>query len=288
MNHPAATVDPGATGLGLILASGADARTFLQGQLSADLLSLTAGEVRLAACNSPQGRVQALPWIVVRDEAVGLIVPGSLMDSTLLRLRKYLLRAKVQLQPAPATLSVQMIDANTVPVVTDLAAAEHRQIGDVSYLRLPGLDALLRIGNPVNQDLVDDTDLRWVRAGLPQVYPATHEAFIAQMLNVDLLGGISFDKGCYTGQEIIARAHYRGTVKRRMFRFRAACPPPPPGTRILTGEQHAGDVVSAAAADTGCELLAVISLAQLDKPLQMDGLEHSPLERLTLPYEVPS
>ncbi len=67
---------------------------------------------------------------------------------------------------------------------------------------------------------------RWhlsqVRAGLPQVYPETHEAFVAQMLNIDLLGGISFEKGCYTGQEIIARTHFRGAVKRRMFLFHSA------------------------------------------------------------------
>ena len=70
-----------------------------------------------------------------------------------------------------------------------------------------------------------------IRAGLPQVYPQTHESFVAQMLNLDLLGGVSFEKGCYTGQEIIARTHFRGTVKRRMLRYAAACPAPAPGTR---------------------------------------------------------
>ena len=68
-------------------------------------------------------------------------------------------------------------------------------------------------------------------AGLPQIYGETYESFVAQMLNLDLLGAVSFTKGCYTGQEIIARTHYRGAVKRRMFRFAAACPPPPPGAR---------------------------------------------------------
>ena len=76
------------------------------------------------------------------------------------------------------------------------------------------------------------------------------------MLNLDLLGGISFEKGCYTGQEIIARTHFRGAIKRRMFRFECAGQPPTPGTRVLAGEQHAGDVVDAAAG----ELLAVIEL----------------------------
>ena len=90
------------------------------------------------------------------------------------------------------------------------------------------------------------------------------------MLNLDLLGGISFEKGCYTGQEIIARTHFRGAIKRRMFRFECACPPPAPGTRSPRGEQHAGDVVDAAATSTGCELLAVISLAQQDAELELE------------------
>ena len=74
----------------------------------------------------------------------------------------------------------------------------------------------------------DSGSSRAIRAGLPQVYPQTHEAFVAQMLNLDLLGGVSFEKGCYTGQEIIARTHFRGAIKRRMFRFECAVRRPLP------------------------------------------------------------
>ena len=276
-------------GLGLLLVSGADARTYLQGQLSADLLTLSAGEVRLAACCSPQGRIQALPWIVARGDTLALIVPAAMLQSTLLRLRKYLLRAKAQIQIATETLTVELLEPGTVPAeAAQLAAGEHRLLGEDSYLRLPGMQAILHIGSPRQEGVIDDWLPAWISAGLPQVHPETHEAFIAQMLNVDLLGGISFEKGCYTGQEIIARAHFRGTIKRRMFRFQANCAPPLPGARIVADGQHAGDVVTAAATNTGCELLAVISLAQLDKPLQLDGVEEGQLERLPLPYEVPA
>jgi folate-binding protein YgfZ len=126
-----------------------------------------------------------------------------------------------------------------------------------------------------------DWKLARLRAGLPQVYPETHEAFVAQMLNIDLLGGISFEKGCYTGQEIIARAHFRGAVKRRMFLFQADGPAPAPGTRVLAGEQHAGDVVDAA----DDLVLAVVSLAQLKNELRVDGTSAA-LTRLALPYGV--
>jgi len=126
--------------------------------------------------------------------------------------------------------------------------------------------------------------LAGIRAGLPQVYPETHEAFVAQMLNLDLLGGVSFEKGCYTGQEIIARTHFRGAIKRRMFRFECASPPPAPAARILAGDQHAGDVVDAAPTSEGCELLAVISLAQQDAVLELQTHRGVHLRKLPLPY----
>lgn len=130
-----------------------------------------------------------------------------------------------------------------------------------------------------------------IAAGLPQVYPETHELFVAQMLNLDLLSGISFDKGCYTGQEIIARTHFRGTIKRRMLRFTAACAAPSPGTRVVHEGEHAGEVVDACAGspDTGhgCELLAVVSLDRAPSALALDGIADSSLTPLGLPYVIP-
>jgi folate-binding protein YgfZ len=128
----------------------------------------------------------------------------------------------------------------------------------------------------------DATLLAQIRAGIPHVFPETHEAFVAQMLNLDVLGGISFEKGCYTGQEIIARAHFRGAVKRRMNRYAANCPPPTPGTRLLVANEHAGDVVYAAATEQGCELLAVVSIAHTTATLVLN--ESDSLTQLTLPY----
>ena len=127
--------------------------------------------------------------------------------------------------------------------------------------------------------------LSQLRLGIPHVFPETYESFVAQMLNLDVLGGISFEKGCYTGQEIIARAHFRGAVKRRMFRFAAICSPPVPGTRVLSNNEHAGDVVYAAATDQGCELLAVINLAQAEAKLTLND-STEPLTRLSLPYSL--
>ena len=160
----------------------------------------------------------------------------------------------------------------------------------MSFVRLPGhAQVLLLASAPSWSEPNPSSNIAWrlddVRAGLPQVYPETHEAFVAQMLNLDLLDAISFTKGCYTGQEIIARTHYRGAIKRRMFRFRAPCPPPAPGARIAVGDQHAGDVVEAVAVADGCELLAVVSLLQVGQRLTLESATGAQLEQLMLPYE---
>jgi len=296
--------------LGAILVSGPDARTFLQGQLSADVESLDATRARLATCNSPQGRVQAVLWMVERNDGIALILPAAIAEATAARLRKYVLRSKVSIEPARLHAATLARHAQPAPVALSGARA-HVEHEGVSYIDIPGhADALLIAPahgeaaaiDPATNDAAALAEARWrlddIRAGLPQVHPQTHEAFVAQMLNVDLLDGISFEKGCYTGQEIIARTHYRGTIKRRMFRYTAPCPPPAPGTRILvgdaagahegaqaTGAQHAGDVVDAAAAGSGCELLAVISTAQLGAPLVLDTARTVRLQRESLPYE---
>jgi folate-binding protein YgfZ len=226
--------------------SGADTRSFLQGQLSADIDALTPARPLLASCNSAQGRVQAVLWLVERSDDIALLLPASMVERTVTRLQKYVLRSKVRIE----------------------ALAEE--------VELPASHAYRE----------SDWRLAGIRAGLPQVYPETHEAFVAQMLNLDLLGGVSFDKGCYTGQEIIARTHFRGAINRRMFRFASGNPPPVPGTRLLVGDQHAGDVVDAAATNAGSELLAVINLTQQDATLELESNRGATLTKLPLPYSV--
>lgn len=270
--------------LAAIMVSGAEARAYLQGQLTADLDALDSNRIQLACCNSPQGRVQAVFWLMERSDGIALVLPAAMLDSTVLRLRKYVLRAKAKIEAA-RHLQVAVVSRSALPAdVTFAAGASHREIGGVSYFMLPGIDDVLMLGAfSATADAAREhrQHVSQVRAGLPQVYPETHEAFVAQMLNIDLLGGISFEKGCYTGQEIIARTHFRGAVKRRMFLFHSPGPAPVPGTRVLADTQHAGDVVDCVATDDGCDILAVISLTQLDAPLHVDG---QPLRRLPMPY----
>ncbi|HYM34336.1 MAG TPA: hypothetical protein VET48_03015, partial [Steroidobacteraceae bacterium] len=222
-----------------ILVTGADASSFLQGQLSCDMDALTRDRPLLAAINSAQGRVQAVVNVLERDEGIVLLVVSEMAERTIQRLRKYVLRSKVKIEKVDSSLAA----AYSLPPTASL--------------------------------------LEQLRAGIPHIFPQIYEAFVAQMLNLDSLGAISFNKGCYTGQEIISRAHYRGAVKRRMYRFAANCSPPAPGTRVLSNNEHAGDVVYAAATEQGCELLAVVSLTHIDSTLTIDA--HA-LSKLSLPY----
>lgn len=292
MNHGLFLPAPRLARFGSILVSGTDAREYLQGQLSFDMAGLTPQRIELASCNSSQGRVQAVLRMIERSDAFVLILPAAMTGATLSRLRKYVLRAKVKIESGSERFAVyDATGASLAGISIPDSAGAHLAHEAISLIRWPGANRILMLA-PTDASTQSDPAVEhaWhledIRAGLPQVYPESHELFVAQMLNIDLLGGISFEKGCYTGQEIIARTHFRGTVKRRMFRFRAACPAPAPATRVIAGGAHAGDVVDAVATPDGCELLAVISLAQVNSPLALADIPESSLTRLELPYAV--
>jgi hypothetical protein len=129
-------------------------------------------------------------------------------------------------------------------------------------------------------------NLRDIRAGIPEITTATSGEFVPQMVNLDLLDGISFSKGCYTGQEIVARTKYRGRIKRRMLRF--SCPGRLyAGATVYGNRGPVGQVVRAVPVDGGSELLAVVHLDDLGDTLHADEARTRPLSVLPLPYPVP-
>ena len=268
-----------------IAVTGADSKSFLQGQLSFDLDRLTPSKMELASCSSAQGRVQAVVWLIERSDAVLMILPASMVDALLPRLRKFVLRAKAKFEVSErfAVFAAHSVEIEGPPQ----AHVEH---GERSYVRWPGERVMCVAPRASGGSAAAELASRWRRAdiaaGLPQVYPQTHEAFVAQMLNLDVLGGIGFEKGCYTGQEIIARMHFRGTVKRRMLRFAFSGAAPEPGTRILSVDQHAGDVVDAVSQSGDGELLAVVSLAHAQQALCLDTSDRAALTPLPLPYQL--
>lgn len=246
--------------LGVLRIRGADAINFLQGQLSNDASRLQPGQVQLTGYHTPQGRaIAVLRLIALAADDVAAILPRELVAAVAGRLKRYVLRSKVQI----------LEDSAQWQLLGFKGAAPALQAGVlcVAYGRSRQL-VLCPQGSPSPEpEALRGTRSDWVACdieeGLPQVYTATSEAFVAQMLNLDATFGIAFDKGCYTGQEIIARAHYRGHVKRRMQRFvsEGPCTLAPGHTGVL-GDGRGFKVVDAVPADQGrCEFLAVANAA---------------------------
>lgn len=242
---------------GALRFAGADARAFLQGQLTHDLRLLTRERPLLAAHCTPQGRVVAIVTLIEDGEDVVALLPTPMVTPLHERLRKYLLRSKVKITDASDRLP-QLSAAGELATLTQANANEWR--------------------------------LAQIAAGRPQIYPETTELFVAQMLNLDLIDAISFEKGCYTGQEIVARAHYRGQVKRRMLRYRTVAPGGlRRGETVRIDAGRTGRIVELATLPDGrCEFLAVVPLASAESAMQdAPAAEQTAVESLPLPYELP-
>ena len=296
------------TGRTLIRATGDDAQAFLQGQLTQDVAALDPDRALWAAHCSPKGRMLASFLLWKQDRVFWLDAPDELADAALRRLRMYVLRSRVVLEdaraawsrfglcgvpdagfwkamgcpPAPPVGRHDMqsetmrvaLSPERLLLVVPTAQADHWQTR---------LSALMTPGSP------EDWTRAAVRDGIPEIRTATQDEWVPQMLNWDLIGGISFKKGCYTGQEIVARTHYLGKTKRRLLRFRTA-------GRAEIGQPlygpdpavPAGKVALAAPTDEGTELLAVVQLEALAAgPLHLGAAGAAPLESLPLPYPVP-
>lgn len=301
-----ATVSCALTHIGIIRVSGPDARTFLQSQLSNDALGLVDASQLSAYCTA-QGRMIALFRIVPRADELYLLLPHELLETVLKRLRMYVLRAKVSLaaaddwavlglsgpQSAPLLLQTQL----PVPEAPPRAAVTN----DITVLAIPGPtprylllgpESTIRALGPLMPEapLVGSSAWSWldITAGLPTIGTATSEAFVPQMANLDILDGINFRKGCYPGQEIVARTHYLGRLKQRLYlaSLPADIALPMPGTPLsapnLPG-QPAGTIVDAQRGPEGqIDLLAVIQISSHDEGAVFLG--ETPLSFRDLPY----
>ncbi|WP_286292531.1 YgfZ/GcvT domain-containing protein [Methylomarinovum tepidoasis] len=289
------------TDLAVAKVGGRDAAAFLQGQITCDVHRINEGQSGLGAVCNPQGRVLANFRILKHDAAFLLVLAADLAEDIAQHLRRYVLRADVTLAVTEwACLGIRG-ELLRLPQTPPRVGDEIIWIGRIAWIRVPDtLPRWLLLGQRADLEAgLRPSEAReappacWrlhdIRSGLPWVTAATSGRFLPQMLNLDLLGGISFDKGCYTGQEIIARTHYRGQVKRRLYRFFAAgAEPPPPGTALVAGEEGVGQVINSAPAAKGTELLAVVRCdAVHGSALRLTSAPQHPLQRRDLAYTVP-
>lgn len=296
---------------GLLRFAGADAQGFLQGQLSCDVAALQPLQATYGSYNTPKGRMLAsfLLWRVGADYFMQL--PRELCEPIRKRLSMYVLRSKVQVTAVSDSYATFGLCGDQIDTALHSAGlppppAPLKLIasGDALLLRLdtgrclilatvaqagPVESALLTAATPVAETV---WDLATIHAGIPVITTATQEAFVPQMANLDRIGGVSFSKGCYPGQEIVARMHYLGKLKQRMVLAHVdAATPPQPGQKLYSSDldgQASGAIVNAApAAAGGFDVLAVVHTSSLGAvAVNLDSAEGPELHLLTLPYSL--
>lgn len=292
---------------GVLAVRGVDAAKYLQGQLTCNLNYLSDTRASLGARCTQKGRMQSSFRILLQGDGVLMAMASELLEPQLADLKKYAVFSKSKLTDESAAwvrfglekgdaalLSLGLeLPAETDSVVRNDPLIAVRVSPDRAELWVPAdqadavkgkLSALLAEGD-LNQWLLGQ-----VRAGIGQVMAGTRELFIPQMLNLQAVGGVSFKKGCYTGQEIVARMQYLGKLKRRLYRLSLAGDQlPEPGIPLFsaTHASSIGEVVMAAHTGHNVELLAVLQAeAAQSGDVHLGTLEGPALQLLDLPYEL--
>lgn len=296
---------------GLILFAGEDAQSFLQGQVSCDVAALTLDKSAYGSYCTPKGRVLATFLLWRSAQGFFMQLPRALRESIQKRISMFILRAKVKPMDASDTFARFGVAGDEAASLikeafgdAPRAAHEVKHLHEATLISLPGerfevvvpSEKTSAVRESLTRDAQEADHSAWdrleIRAGIPWITPATQEEFVPQSLNLDLIGGVSFAKGCYPGQEIVARVHYRGQGKQRMYRVNIATEvAPQPGDKLYSadmGEQSTGMLVNAAPAeDGGYDALAVIQTSSVGTgDVHWKTPQGPALRFLSLPYEV--
>lgn len=293
----------------LLLVKGPDASKFLQGQVTCDLRELSAPITRIGAQCNPKGRILlSFRALQIDADTIALRIPTSMMDKAKSSLGKYIVFSKAKLHDdseynlfglyGDGAKSAAETIFNKLPAENDgwiekdgnllIQLAQDRFECSIKSADATVFEQQLAdhsVGGDIN-----DWELLDIRAGIADIYPETVELFTPQEINYQLINGINFRKGCYTGQEIVARLHYRGKLKRHMYRFEfSGNQLPAPGAALVNATtRHACGHVVAAAFSAGNRIEILASL--LDEQLDQVTLESSAeiLKQLPLPYAIPT
>jgi folate-binding protein YgfZ len=300
--------------VGLISFTGDEAVSFLQAQLTSDVAGLGVGRTQYSGYCSPKGRLLATFLLWRFDDEVVLQLPAALRESVQGRLSRYVLRSRVKIADATARYALfglagadalkalDALDARAPAALHDVGATAELRVTQLPvdrYLLLAPAERAPALRGALDNVLATRQDSRhWaaldVAAGIPVITAATQDAYVPQMVNLDLVGAVSYAKGCYPGQEIVARTHYLGRLKQRMYRIgvrgAAALEPGQPLFSPEFGADQASGAVlySGAVAGDVREALAVVqrSSAQV-RSVRLGSLDGPAVEFLSLPYSVP-
>jgi folate-binding protein YgfZ len=296
------------TGLGIISVSGDDAASFLHNQLTNDVEHLGAGEVRLAGYCTPKGRLQATFTMWRNAESIFLMLPQDILPPLQKRLTMFVLRAKAKLATVEQPVMIGLGGAKAAAALASFIEVPATPNGKTenaagTLLRLAdafGAPRFLWIANPdsaagqwpaLAAALHTGSDQAWelssIHAGVPQVAAATQDQFVPQMVNYELLGGVNFKKGCYPGQEIVARSQYLGKLKRRTT-LATVPASAAAGAEVFSESdpgQPCGMVVNAAPNGAGgSDILVEVKLGALEEAVHLGSADGPLLRFRSLPY----
>lgn len=286
--------------LGALSCSGDQARDFLHAQLTSDVASLGAREARRAGWCSAKGRLLATFFVLPADGGFLLQVSRDIAPAVAKRLSMFILRTKAKLSDVSDTWTQYGVwGSGAAQRLADLGLPLPQGVLDVAsssgvvVVRTAAQPFIVFSREPLAALPSGADEAAWaleeIRAGYPRVTSATQDLFVPQMVNLERLGAVDFKKGCYPGQEIVARTQYRGVLKRRMVRARVEARAEP-GQDLHVADlagQAAGTVVNAAPTLQGSsELLAVVQISSLEgaHPIRLGAPDGPALELLPLPY----
>ncbi len=283
--------------------SGEDAQSFLQNLLSNDIKEVSPSRSQHSSFNTAKGRMLASFLIWMEGSDYLLMLPSALSEMLRKKLSMYVLRAKVKIQQDENILLGISGPAIKPPLDCGERMGVARE-GSTTVIRLDDARFLLHTAPDQAGALWDAFashakpagsacwDWLNVRAGIPVIVAKTQEEFVPQMVNLDLIGGISFKKGCYPGQEIVARMHYLGKLKRRMY-LAHVDGYAEPGDHLYSEDmagQSNGIIANAAPSPAGgCDVLAVVQISSHDgHPIHLGSIEGKTLRFEPLPYALPA
>ncbi len=301
--------------LGLISLIGEDASSFLHTQLTNDVQGLSSAQARLAGYCSPKGRLLATFLMWKTDDAILLQLPRNLHATIQKRLQIFVMRAKAKLADVSDSRVVlglvgNAVAATLVPWFPVLPSAPYDKIDNshgtlirlanaentARYQWITSVEIAITAWPQLTQSLPAVSARRWrlseILTGIPQITALTQEQFVPQMINFEVIGGVNFKKGCYPGQEIIARSQYLGKLKRRAVLARVAAINVAEATEVFASAdptQPCGMIVNAEAYDVGhSACLMAIKLAALEDggSFHLGSADGPQLEIDTLPYAI--
>ena len=276
--------------LGCIRISGVDAAEFLQSQFTNDVEVLQSNPQQLNAYCNPKGRTISVFRLLRSDDSWYLILPVDLVSTVLKRLQLYKMRAKVELSHEESTSIIGGVNLSPQDIV---GQGRRWSLDDTRVLLLAQRNQISQIAQ-INEANVADSNL-WrvteIVSGIPQIYESTREEFIPQHINLDVISAVSFSKGCYPGQEIVARLRYLGKMKQRMIagtvRKSKDLTPGEPVFTVDRGDQKAGMIVETVGYEEINYVLTTVPSSHIESGEVRIGTAGGPvLERLPLPYSV--